>query len=179
MAAFNNRLDIAKLLLRANCKIGMRCRIVDGESSLNMTAFRCAITKEHWDFIELLIQAGYDLKEEDYLWSNTDIPTELILNLDMWTRLIDYVQTPLSLIFSCRNKIRNVLRRPLEPKIYSLPLPTYLKEFLLLKKLWYRSIVFIDSKDLWINECSGYSFWKIFCILMLGAYIQLLSKELI
>ena len=134
-AARENRLDIARKLLRANCDMTSSIPNPSTDESWEMTPFRCAVEHEHWEFVELMLQAGYDLKSEVYLLTNQDVPDQLVLNLDLWLRLIEHVTTPIPLLVQCRQRVRNLLGRKLHLTVAHLPLPTFLKELLLLKHL--------------------------------------------
>ena len=102
---------------------------------MEMTPFRYAVTLEYWHFAEMLVFAGYDLHHEQYLLTNEDVPVALILNCEFWTRLLERLATPTPLCVSCRNYIRHILKMPLKPKVDSLPIPSKLKDFLMLKDI--------------------------------------------
>lgn len=91
----------------------------------------------------LMVQAGYDLADDRWLVDNTDvtsppiaIPAGRVRHLCDWLRAKQ--EQPRSLAEACRVVVRRRLStaaggRTIVPSIYELPLPTAIKNFLLLK----------------------------------------------
>ena len=80
--------------------------------------------------------AGYDLREEPYLWTNEDIPDMLQMNVEFWHWLQEYISQPLPLLQCVRKWIRKTLGVPINKKLEELKcLPRYLKNYILMMEL--------------------------------------------
>ena len=131
-AARLNHLDVGKVLLQSNCSLD-----IVGEFKLNKeiflaTPFRLALLKEHFDFAELLLCGGYDLKLEPYLYSNTDVPKQLIQRDEIWLALKCLAVTPRPLSLLSRSKVRSLLGKDIHVKVTTLNLPTSIVNCILL-----------------------------------------------
>ena len=84
----------------------------------------------------MLILAGYDLRQETYLWTNQDIPDVLQLNPEFWEWIQESIASPAPLRQLVRMLLRRILGTPLNKKIQELTtLPPFLRNYLLMLEL--------------------------------------------
>ncbi len=133
LAAQKNHVEVAQLLLGANCNMYMAGKVKYGQDCYCITPFKYAIMLEYWRFAEVMVMAGYDLTKEKYLLTNEDVPQTLVLNFDFWGWLIQSINNPRTLKTLCRNKVRHLIGRMSDAKVEMLPLPKRLQSMLMLK----------------------------------------------
>ncbi len=78
---------------------------------------------------------GYDLQRETYLFTNEGVPDELVQNLTFWQWLIEFTQSPKSLMLCCQIFFREYFGKTMTHKVCMLPIPQRLQNVLLLKDL--------------------------------------------
>lgn len=135
VAALNNRLLLAKKLIIHNSDMEVEGVLAVDRIWVTMTPFYCALFKGYKQFAVLLVYAGYTLKKERYLWTNQNVPTILVKDLEFWLWLKEVAASPLSLMTICRNVIRRSLGAHIRMKMDALFLPKAIKKFLLLEEL--------------------------------------------
>lgn len=148
MAACRNFRQIGKLLVRANCSLYMLAEVtLSGRLHSHVTAFGCAVILGHAEFAELLVAAGYDIREEptsrlglvtsaqsvtSAVASTLHPMTSSIVDEELVERLEYWYRNPRPLAVMCRSLVRSLLGRNTERKVNSLPLPIGVKNNLLL-----------------------------------------------
>ncbi len=84
----------------------------------------------------MLILAGYDLRQEAYLWTNQNIPEVFQLNTEFWEWIQEFISTPPPLRQLVRRKLRCILGCPLNTKLDRLiGLPQFLRNYILMLEL--------------------------------------------
>ena len=133
VAANRNMIDIGKKLMEYNCRMAVSGEIsLDGEKTC-VNPFQCCILRENFQFAEMMVNCGYDLRNENYLWTNDEVPTQLVLNTDFWMWLIQSVVNPKTLLFTTIMYLRDFFRFPLKEKLDKLPVPNRIKEMIMFK----------------------------------------------
>ena len=130
MAVAFNHLQCVHLLLNSNCRLDLRGTVYLQDMATfrkGVTAFESALLRGHLQAARLMVEAGYDLRYEYYLWTNRNVPEPLVENSAFWHSLLDFVAQPRDLMTLCRRVIRNSLRYKLSFVVDSLPLPLILK----------------------------------------------------
>ena len=94
------------------------------------------IISGHLDGARMLILAGYDLRQETYLWTNKNIPEVLVLNPEFWEWIQEFISSPPPLRQLVRRLFRRILGCPLNKKLEKLTiLPQFLRNYILMLEL--------------------------------------------
>ncbi len=90
----------------------------------------CAVLTSHSHIARMLVQAGHDLSQEKYLWTNEDVPKQLVLNVELWGWLRDAVSRPMRLAHLSKLTVRRFLGTNLQSKLMNMEIPVVLKRYL-------------------------------------------------
>ena len=93
------------------------------------------IINKEFALARILIESGINLSNEKWIISNFKSETNSEnINTQFFNWLNNYMKTPPTLLNISRIKIRNLLNRNnLEANVYSLKIPKFLKDFLMMK----------------------------------------------
>ena len=157
-AVSQNFVAAGQLLVAAGCDLGLLADMLPSGAPLKinttlgvrdytkklepMTAFHASVLQQRWKFAAMLVTAGYDFRHDSYIWTNEDVPPELVQNFLFWGWIRDYHSTPFKLSFLCGQFIRRLLQRPILAQIELLPIPPGLKKTLMLKDV-------VRARDWW------------------------------
>ncbi len=120
--------SMCKLLVTNNCDVNV-CNLQTGRS-----CFQVAVTKGHFNIAKLLVDAGCNLHEENWLYS-AEFPRNVHMTDDMKEFLQALETEPPSLKLRCKTVIRRCLRETIHEKVESLEYPDFLKNYILLKDI--------------------------------------------
>ena len=139
LAASTNNLEMAKYLLNVHCSVDIKQEVeVRRNTAMALTPFGYALHKGHLDLAKMIVHAGYNLREERYLWAEGDTPEILLINPELWYWLQGLSQNPRRLSHLCQIALRSVLEKTTEEAVSDLPLPKSIKDAILLNN-------FLDS----------------------------------
>ena len=131
-AALKNHLEIAKSLIRANAKLDPIGYKDFNDYQEPFTPLRMAAHEGHFDIVRLLVDSGYDLHQESYLWEELDLPRKLKNNAPLMSFMHFHLHMPPSLARRCIQTIRRVCSEDIFSKVMSMEYPSSLKNSILL-----------------------------------------------
>lgn len=120
---------------------------LSGRLHSHVTPFGCAVILAHAEFAELLVAAGYDVRQEpasllgletsaqsvtSTVASTSHPMTSSIVDEELMERLKYWYRNPRPLAVMCRSLARSLLGKNIKMKVNSLPLPIGVKNNLLL-----------------------------------------------
>ena len=123
--------EVVRELLQYNAQLEATGLLMVEKEYRRVNIFECAVITQHFEIARLLVHAGYDLTREKYLWTNDDVPKQLILNLDFWCWLREMVSQPKTLLYGTKKKIKHCLGSNVKRKLIDLDLPVILKNYIL------------------------------------------------
>lgn len=148
VAVCRNFRQIGELLVCANCSLYAPAEVtLSGRLHSRVTPFACAVILGHAEFAELLVAAGYDVRQEptsflDLVASEQSVTsavtstfhqmTSAIVGEELMERLKFWYRNPRPLAVMCRSLARSLLGRNIERKVNSLQLPIGIKNNVLL-----------------------------------------------
>ena len=123
--------EIVRELLQYNAKLESAGLLMVEKEYRKINIFECALVSQHFEIAKLLVHAGYDLTQEKYLWTNEEVPKQLVLNLEFWCWLRERIAQPITLLGTTKHKIRNCLGNNIHRKVLDLDLPIILRNYIL------------------------------------------------
>ena len=102
-----------------------------GTEFKKINVFRCALELSHFEIARLLINSGYDITREKYLWTNENLPQSLVQNFDFWLELQIIMSQPTPLKELTRRILRKLLGHKIQSHLEELCLPPFIKKILL------------------------------------------------
>ncbi len=119
LLSVNPRLDIEGLL-----------KLEAGAGIRKLNPFQCSLYCGHPEIAQMLVQAGHDLTQEKYLWTNEDLPEYLVQDVDLWLLLQEIISQPLPLLEIIRRYLRKMFGFQIHDKLKAVTLPPVLKMYL-------------------------------------------------
>lgn len=136
MAVYYNHADCTRLLIGSNAKLDHRAQFYlqnDSRLVTDITPFGCALEAQNIFMAQLLIRAGYRLSTDRHILEIDRAPLFLKQNPEFLCWLISVLCETEDLKAICRREVRMYLGRKLTEKVDLLPLPTLIKNYLLLE----------------------------------------------
>lgn len=157
-------IEVAKVLIQNGCHMTSISAFTFGNKSFNGTAFRLAVESGGLEMAVFLIDAGYDLHVESYLYDDIDVPDILRKHQEYF----DYFKSvktnhenrlPDHLSVLCVRMIRHLFGSKLKGNVDLLPLPRYLKNIICLQNL----STWVDPSFICQNNTKLYNTVLLYC----------------
>lgn len=125
-----------KELVAWNCHLNIKGRITKRREQYIFDPFELAIFLGNFEFVKFLCFSGYNIKSLMYLYTGADIPNTLDDNPEMLVWLREQALSPPSLFRVTLLTLRACLGPSIKSKVNSLPLPSRLKNSIILRDLF-------------------------------------------